>query len=281
MSEKKDRFAGLTDEALELGLEVFQMGGFLRHSGGDSPLAMSLLQAAGLARGGWWVSKPAAEAMRMELEKRRLTKYVSAAFPATKSAVETLKEADDCSQGCKVKRAVDEFVNGCLDLPLPTPEPAAAEPTPGGDGWTEWKGGGGPPVPGNVRVKAKLKNGTTVHGPAQNYYWYHNGLAGDIVAYRSLGKQPEPKKENVPAAPASTTDSHQFAVGDEVEINHCRPNGKEYGAGKLSRFDHSDNIWHVAFYDSSPDAWFHPDALILKKRAEAEAVSIVSQQQPT
>lgn len=192
----KDRFAGVTDEALELGLEVSQMGGFVRNPDNldDAWSYLRELERAHLARHGFWIPKHAAEAMRIELERRRLTKLLSAAYPAAESDMDTLKEADDCSSGCKVKRAVEEFVSGLDTDPTTATEPAAAEPTPGGDDWIAWNGPAGRsarPLPDDIRVEVKLRCGEIVVGPTRIFHWTNQGLSGDIVAYRSLGQLPK------------------------------------------------------------------------------------------
>ncbi len=50
------------------------------------------------------------------------------------------------------------------------------------DGWIEWGGGNEPPVEGPVRTRHR--NGYEQDTNAENLWWEHHGIGGDIIAYK-------------------------------------------------------------------------------------------------
>lgn len=53
------------------------------------------------------------------------------------------------------------------------------------DGWVKWDGGEECPVSANAPVEVRFRGDDEPFGNiAGNYYWWHNGGSGDIVAYR-------------------------------------------------------------------------------------------------
>lgn len=60
-----------------------------------------------------------------------------------------------------------------------------------GEGWIEWGGkcgGNDQPVIGMVEVK--FRNGNTQKSKASDWYWPHDGIESDIIAYRIISEQP-------------------------------------------------------------------------------------------
>lgn len=70
------------------------------------------------------------------------------------------------------------------------------------DGWIEWHGDKGCPVDAHTKVKVKFR-GTNANGSTsesdlisdpENYWWGHDEMPSDIVAYKIVKEQEEPKK---------------------------------------------------------------------------------------
>lgn len=60
-----------------------------------------------------------------------------------------------------------------------------------GEGWIKWGGkcgGNDQPVIGMVEVK--FRNGNTQKSEACDWYWPHDGIESDIIAYRIIPEQP-------------------------------------------------------------------------------------------
>lgn len=57
--------------------------------------------------------------------------------------------------------------------------------------WIDWKGGVCP-VAREARVDVRLRNGRLSRGTAWSFVWGHDSDGTDIVAYRVVGKEPQP-----------------------------------------------------------------------------------------
>lgn len=98
----------------------------------------------------------------------------------------------------ELHEAVKLFVSQPLNFPLSRGQimevarialPILEQQERGDDGWIEW-GGGECPVKANTLVDYRTRAGNTADSIALALRWNHEGLVGDIIAYRIIPEQP-------------------------------------------------------------------------------------------